>query len=136
MKEIPDQTLRLDFRTPVLPAFDVFSGMISHKFLGNSMAEEAFRLMIMRIFSVIEQPSSLISVATLNQIAFTLPKVPLLSQHAEINEEIFCNGTHKRPAECYTSGICFCPHRLMVETNSVIEILLVNPDDRKKSKCC
>lgn len=80
---------------------------------------------------MIEQPTSLLSVATINKIAFTLPQVPLLSQYSEIQEGMFCNATHKLPAKCYSNGICFCTHRLIAPTNSIIEILLVNAEDRK-----
>jgi hypothetical protein len=60
------------------------------------------------------------------------PKVPLLSQHSEIDEKMFCNETNIETDECYENGICFCTHRLMAPEHSVIEFVITNAGDRKK----
>ncbi|XP_026494888.1 uncharacterized protein Stw isoform X1 [Vanessa tameamea] len=58
-----------------------------------------------------------------DEISYTAPPAPPLSQMHELPPELFCNGDN-RPADC--SVDCRCTHMIDVPLNSIVEIVLVD----------
>ncbi|XP_058451557.1 uncharacterized protein LOC131430521 [Malaya genurostris] len=60
-----------------------------------------------------------------NNISYTSPSFPLLIQPELITDErrLFCNDTHL-PAKCDTHQICFCTHKVKVNLNDIVEVVL------------
>lgn len=110
----PDKIFHLSLLAPPMNDAVIFSNTSFHKFL------------------VVNQPDyQLNTIGAFNKISFTFPKVPLLSQHNEIDETIFCNATSRGKSSCDDSGYCFCTHRLVAPEHSVIEFILSNSGDRR-----
>nr|KAG5697890.1 hypothetical protein BaRGS_026828 [Batillaria attramentaria] len=61
----------------------------------------------------------------INRISNKLAPMPLLSQMDEIPEDQFCDSTTVGP-ECQTE-FCECIHRLRVNFNQVVEVVLLDP---------
>jgi hypothetical protein len=72
------------------------------------------------------------AVGAINKISFQFPEVPLMSQHQEFDENLFCNETSKPEGrKCYSlnrnrSDVCFCVHRVMAPEHSVIDFVVSN----------
>ncbi|CAH2241202.1 jg3267 [Pararge aegeria aegeria] len=58
-----------------------------------------------------------------DEISYTAPPAPPLSQMHELPPELFCNGDN-RPADC--TADCRCTHMIDVPLNSIVEIVLVD----------
>ncbi|XP_058126517.1 uncharacterized protein LOC131285323 [Anopheles ziemanni] len=65
------------------------------------------------------------TIGATNMISFEPPSFPLLVQPELILDEdtMFCNVSHK-PAYCDDDHLCFCTHRMKVQHNDVIDIVL------------
>lgn len=66
--------------------------------------------------------------AAVNNISFTSPSFNILTQTNEITDDIFCDENNL-PKHCANRKICPCSHRIKIELNSVVEIVLI--DDRE-----
>lgn len=69
--------------------------------------------------------------ASINNISFNFPPFPLLTQPENIHESMFCDESHI-PQSCFGKSICPCVHRLKIELNSIVELVIV---DESASKC-
>lgn len=69
--------------------------------------------------------ATLLNVGTINNISFTSPSFPLLSQRDELNDDMFCDQFTK-PARCANSQICNCIHRIKIKLNSIVELIIVD----------
>ncbi|XP_053694017.1 uncharacterized protein LOC128741918 [Sabethes cyaneus] len=65
------------------------------------------------------------AIGVTNNISFIWPSFPLLIQPELITNENrqFCNDTHL-PAQCNDYAICFCTHKLKVDLNDIVEVVL------------
>jgi hypothetical protein len=59
----------------------------------------------------------------IDEISYTGPSAPLLSQYNDNNPNIFCNGD-RRPADCGEN--CKCVHKVDIPLNAVVEIVLID----------
>lgn len=92
--------------------------------------EEIFERGIFRPFLVANQPEYFNTIGAINNISFTFPTVPILSQYDEIDESIFCNETSKTSAKCFKDhDHCFCTHRLIAPEYSAVEFIITNAGD-------
>jgi hypothetical protein len=66
-----------------------------------------------------------IVVGTINNISFTLPTFPLLTQPEEVNDSVFCDE-NKVPKNCIGSSVCECVHRLKVKKDAIVELVVVD----------
>lgn len=75
------------------------------------------------------------AIGVTNNISFTWPSFPLLIQPELITNENrqFCNDTHL-PAQCNDYAICFCTHKLKVDLNDIVEVVLFDTALCKSSK--
>ncbi|KAL7303457.1 hypothetical protein TKK_0004639 [Trichogramma kaykai] len=62
-------------------------------------------------------------ISLVDEISFTFPPSPPLSQIQDIPPEQFCNGDN-RPADCGAN--CMCTHKVDVPLNAVVEVVLVD----------
>lgn len=62
-------------------------------------------------------------ISLVDEISYSAPPAPPLSQMHELSPELFCNGDN-RPATCPVD--CRCTHMIDVPLNSVVEIVLVD----------
>jgi hypothetical protein len=73
-------------------------------------------------------------IGAVNNLTFNFPSISLLSQTDEIKEDMFCNSTY-RPASCEGLQICPCVHRIKIELDSLVELIIVDETECKsKSK--
>lgn len=116
LKIIPKRSFPLKLGTPPVPMEDLFSRGSFHPFL------------------VANQPEYFNTIGAINNISFTFPSVPLLSQYDDIDEKIFCNETAKKHVKCFSDNrFCFCTHRLNAPEFSAIEFIITNAGDGKKN---
>lgn len=62
-------------------------------------------------------------ISLVDEISFTFPPAPPLSQIDDIPPEQFCNGDN-RPADCGAN--CMCTHKVDIPYNAVVEVVLVD----------
>lgn len=62
-------------------------------------------------------------ISLVDEISFTFPPAPPLSQIDDIPPEQFCNGDN-RPADCGAN--CMCTHQVDIPHNAVVEVVLVD----------
>ena len=62
-------------------------------------------------------------ISLVDEISFTFPPSPPLSQINDIPPEQFCNGDN-RPADCGAN--CMCTHKVDVPLNGIVEVVLVD----------
>lgn len=62
-------------------------------------------------------------ISLVDEISFTFPPAPPLSQINDIPPEQFCNGDN-RPADCGAN--CMCTHMVDIPYNAVVEVVLVD----------
>lgn len=62
-------------------------------------------------------------ISLVDEISFTFPPAPPLSQIDDIPPEQFCNGDN-RPADCGAN--CMCTHQVDIPYNAVVEVVLVD----------
>lgn len=65
--------------------------------------------------------------AAVNNISFTQPSFSILTQIDELTNDTFCDEDNL-PEHCAELEICPCTHRIKIELNSVVEMVLI--DDR------
>lgn len=70
-------------------------------------------------------------ISLIDEISFTFPPSPPLSQIDDINQDVFCNGDN-RPEKCGQS--CMCTHMVDIPYNAIVEVVLV--DEGKKREYC
>lgn len=73
------------------------------------------------------------SIGTFNNISLKYPSFPLLTQREMIDESMFCNENSTEGQHCFDNKFltaCRCVHRIKLDLNSVVEIVLVNVDDQ------
>ncbi|XP_065201897.1 uncharacterized protein LOC135832526 isoform X2 [Planococcus citri] len=72
-------------------------------------------------------------VANVNNITFTYPPSPLISQIADVPKEILCNG-EKLPSDCdkENGNTCQCTHVIDINVGSVVELILVHQEKNAK----
>lgn len=58
-----------------------------------------------------------------DEISYSAPPAPPLSQMHELSPDLFCNGDN-RPPNCAVD--CRCTHMIDVPLNSIVEIVLVD----------
>ena len=73
------------------------------------------------IFTVAPTGDHVISLV--DEISFTFPPAPPLSQIDDIPPEQFCNGDN-RPADCGAN--CMCTHKVDIPHNAIVEVVLVD----------
>lgn len=73
------------------------------------------------IFTVAPTGDHVISLV--DEISFTFPPAPPLSQIDDIPPEQFCNGDN-RPADCGAN--CMCTHQVDIPHNAIVEVVLVD----------
>lgn len=59
----------------------------------------------------------------IDEISYTSPKYPLLSQYHDNDPNIFCNGD-RRPSTCGAN--CQCTHKIDIPLNAVVEIVIID----------
>ncbi|KAG5670509.1 hypothetical protein PVAND_000768 [Polypedilum vanderplanki] len=64
-------------------------------------------------------------VSLIDEISYTGPTAPLLSQYYDNDPNSFCNGDN-RPANCDKSVDCKCVHKVDIPLNAVVEIVLID----------
>lgn len=66
-------------------------------------------------------------VASVNNITFTYPPSPLMSQIIDVPKEAICNGD-KLPNNCdkKDGNVCQCIHVIDIDVGSVVELILVH----------
>ncbi|CAD6230944.1 GSCOCG00006890001-RA-CDS [Cotesia congregata] len=62
-------------------------------------------------------------ISLVDEISFTFPPAPPLSQIDDIPPEQFCNGDN-RPADCGAN--CMCTHKVDIPHNAIVEVVLVD----------
>ncbi|XP_015602372.1 laccase-5 isoform X1 [Cephus cinctus] len=62
-------------------------------------------------------------ISLVDEISFTFPPSPPLSQIDDIPPEQFCNGDN-RPADCGAN--CMCTHKVDIPLNAIVEVVLVD----------
>lgn len=67
-------------------------------------------------------------ISLVDEISFTFPPAPPLSQIDDIPPEQFCNGDN-RPADCGAN--CMCTHQVDIPHNAVVEVVLVDEGNLK-----
>lgn len=60
-----------------------------------------------------------------NNLSFAYPSFPLLSQPELITDSLFCDELNV-PAGCIDLAQCPCIHRIKVELNAVVELIIVD----------
>lgn len=83
--------------------------------------EEVFQPQTYNRFLVAPTGDHVISLV--DEISFTFPPAPPLSQIDDIPPEQFCNGDN-RPADCGAN--CMCTHQVDIPHNAVVEVVLVD----------
>ncbi|KAK6625524.1 hypothetical protein RUM43_005823 [Polyplax serrata] len=75
--------------------------------------------------------SDSVVVGQVNNVTMMLPSSPLISQGQEIRSDYFCNE-NVIPERCRKSdeNVCECIHLVSVPLNAVVELVLVNQDNR------
>lgn len=68
----------------------------------------------------------------INNISFIYPPFSLLTQSNEITDRLFCDEFNL-PLHCIDRPQCPCIHRIKVDLNSIVELILV--DESHGSKC-
>lgn len=81
-----------------------------------------FILIIILIVSVVA-PTGDHVISLVDEISFTFPPAPPISQIDDIPPEQFCNGDN-RPADCGAN--CMCTHQVDIPHNAVVEVVLVD----------
>lgn len=66
-------------------------------------------------------------ISLIDEISFTFPSSPPLSQIDDIDQDVFCNGDN-RPPNCGQN--CMCTHMVDIPYNAIVEVVLV--DEGKK----
>lgn len=62
-------------------------------------------------------------ISLIDEISFSFPPAPPLSQLEEIPPEMFCNGDN-RPIDCGQN--CMCTHMVDIPLNAIVEVVLVD----------
>ncbi|KAK2584471.1 hypothetical protein KPH14_006846 [Odynerus spinipes] len=62
-------------------------------------------------------------ISLVDEISFTFPPSPPLSQINDVPPEQFCNGDN-RPADCGAN--CMCTHQVDIPYNAIVEVVLVD----------
>jgi hypothetical protein len=62
-------------------------------------------------------------ISLVDEISYTSPGSPMLSQIDDIPPESFCNGDNK-PANCGRN--CMCSHKVDIPMHAVVEVVLVD----------
>lgn len=62
-------------------------------------------------------------ISLVDEISYTSPASPMLSQIDDIPPESFCNGDNK-PANCGRN--CMCSHKVDIPMHAVVEVVLVD----------
>lgn len=60
-----------------------------------------------------------------NNISFTFPSFPPLTQPELVDESLFCDNGHL-PENCVSDKICYCINRLKIKLNSIVELIIVD----------
>lgn len=89
----------------------------------------------MNFFSVETTRTDFNSIGTFNNISLLYPSFPLLTQPEMIDENMYCNENSTKGQFCAGNGFgnltaCRCIHRLKVDLNSNVELIVVNIDDQ------
>lgn len=85
------------------------------------------------LFSVETSKTDFNSIGTFNNISLKYPTAPLLTQPEDINEGMFCNENSTVGKHCFDNKFltaCRCIHRIKLNLNSVVELVMVNVDDQ------
>lgn len=73
------------------------------------------------------------SIGTFNNISLKFPAFPLLTQPDDIDEAMFCHENTTEGKFCFDNKFltaCRCIHRIKLDLNSIVELVLVNVDDQ------
>ena len=62
-------------------------------------------------------------ISLVDEISFTFPPSPPISQYDDIPPEQFCNGDN-RPADCGEN--CECTHKIDIPLNAIVEVVVVD----------
>lgn len=62
---------------------------------------------------------------TINNITYSFPSSPPISQLADLPKNQFCNSRDK-PSECNGNAACICTNMEKIPLNSVVEVILVD----------
>lgn len=89
-----------------------------------------FLLEFMHFFSFTDLNSNLTIVGAINNLSLTFPDYPPLTQPQNIDDSQFCDEFHW-PAECKGNRLCPCVHRLQVNLNSIVELVIVDESESK-----
>lgn len=68
-------------------------------------------------------------ISLIDEISFSFPPSPPISQLEDIDPDTFCNGDN-RPPDCGEN--CMCTHMVDIPYNAIVEVVLV--DEGKKNK--
>ena len=63
--------------------------------------------------------------AAINNISFTYPPFALLTQPEQITDDTFCDEVNV-PVKCLFKPQCPCTHRIKVDFNSTVELVIVD----------
>ncbi|KAM7364393.1 uncharacterized protein ACRADG_000906 [Cochliomyia hominivorax] len=72
--------------------------------------------------------SNLTIVGAINNLSLVFPDYPPLTQPGNIKESQFCNDLNW-PEKCIGNHLCPCIHRLKVELNSIVELIIVDESE-------
>lgn len=75
------------------------------------------------MFYISVAPSGDHVISLVDEISFTFPPAPPISQIDDIPPEQFCNGDN-RPADCGAN--CMCTHKVDIPYNAIVEVVLVD----------
>lgn len=67
----------------------------------------------------------------INNLSLVFPDYPPLTQPSDINESDFCDEG-QRPSHCVGKRLCSCIHRLRVNLNSIVELIVVDESQGKQ----
>ncbi|KAI8121740.1 hypothetical protein FF38_00341 [Lucilia cuprina] len=67
-------------------------------------------------------------VGAINNLSLVFPDYPPLTQPEDIDESQFCDDLNW-PAKCAGNHLCPCIHRLQVERNSIVELIIVDESE-------
>lgn len=104
----------------------IFGGKNYDHFMSESVNNRQWNGSIIFILDFLSDTGHDINLmGAINNISFTYPSFPLLTQAESINEDLFCDE-NSRPSRCQDRTQCPCIHRLKIKLNATVELIIVD----------
>lgn len=129
LQERPDVKIFLPFRFLFYRPEDVFRPNTYNRYLGKlkkKWSKQYFCNVVtthLNIDWIAVAPTGDHVISLVDEISFTFPPAPPISQINDIPPEQFCNGDN-RPSTCGAN--CMCTHKVDIPLNAVVEVVLVD----------